>query len=141
MLEKLDSDYPDLAEKAQNEYSSETMSQRYLEEYDNAGNHNRKLLVGMNFSIVTPSEWLARRVRLSFLHEKKLRVVHNGISTSIFDHVESKMLREELNIPITNKVVLAVAPDIMSERKGGEWVLKLAKSISNKNISYVIVGI
>ncbi len=100
----------------------------------------KKLLSDLDMTIVCPSEWLAERVRQSFLKDKRIVVIHNGIDTSIFHPVEADSLREELGIPEGNKVVLSVAPDIMSERKGGKWVLKLAERMEDEKVTFVLVG-
>ena len=100
----------------------------------------KALLEDWNFTIVTPSKWLADRVKISFLKNKRIKVIHNGIDTDVFMPVDSSKLREQLRIPVDNKVILAIAPDIMSERKGGQWVLKLAEKMKDENITFVMVG-
>ena len=49
-------------------------------------------------------------------------------------------MREQLNIPKDYKVVLAIAPDIMSEQKGGKWVLQLAELMKDEKVMFVLVG-
>lgn len=100
----------------------------------------KELLSSLDVTIVTPSKWLADRVRTSFLKNKRIEIIHNGIDTSIFHPVNSSELKRELKIPDENKVILAVAPDIMSERKGGKWVLKLAKMMKDEKATFVMVG-
>lgn len=100
----------------------------------------KELLADWDFTIVTPSQWLADRVKISFLKNKKIKVINNGIDTGIFRPVDASDLRKELGIPKENKVVLAVAPDIMSERKGGGWILELAEKMKNENTTFVLVG-
>ena len=78
---------------------------------------------------------------MSFLKNKEIRVIHNGIDTDIFHPVDASEVRKKLNIPEDYKVVLAVAPDIMSERKGGKWILKLAELMKEQRVIFVIVGI
>ena len=39
------------------------------------------------------------------------------------------------------KIVLAVAPDLMNERKGGAWVLKLADRMKSYRIKFLMVGV
>jgi putative colanic acid biosynthesis glycosyltransferase len=91
--------------------------------------------------IATPSEWLADRVRKSFLSEKKIDVVYNGIDTeNIFIPSDSTLIKDRLGIK-TKYVVLSVAPDLMSERKGGKWVLEIAKNLFMKDITFVMVGV
>lgn len=100
----------------------------------------KKLLSDFDMTIVTPSKWLADRVKLSFLKNKKLRIINNGIDSSIFYKMDGSKIKKQLGIPEENKVVLTVAPNIMSEAKGGNWVVKLAEKMQGENISFVLVG-
>lgn len=100
----------------------------------------KKLLSDWDFTIVTPSRWLSERVRLSFLKDKRIRVIHNGIDTNVFKPVSATDLRKKLGIPDRNNVVLALAPNILSEQKGGKWVLKLAEEMTNVENTFVLVG-
>ncbi|MBR3739646.1 MAG: glycosyltransferase [Clostridia bacterium] len=100
----------------------------------------RKLLEDMDVRIITPSEWLAQKVRYSFLKNKYINVIHNGIDVDTFQPVDSTALRRELNIPDNHRIVLAVAPNIMSESKGGKWVLKLAEIMKEDSVFFVLVG-
>lgn len=94
-----------------------------------------------NLTIVTPSQWLAGRVKQSFLSNKHLEVIHNGIDTENvfyprpFDHLKKKH-------NLTNeKIILAVAPNLMSEAKGGRYVLEIAKRMKNENMKFILVGV
>lgn len=100
----------------------------------------KKLLEDMDVEIITPSKWLADRVKLSFLKDKKIRVIHNGIDRNIFHPMNVDDLKKQLNISPKDKVVIAIAPDIMIERKGGKQVLKLAKSMIDQSVVFVLVG-
>ena len=112
----------------------------WFDKTDEMFRDKREYLDGMDFTIVTPSEWLAERVKRSFLKNKIVKVIHNGIDTSVFKPVFDRRIRNELQIPIDNKIVLAVAPDIMSERKGGKWVLGLAEKSIDQSITYILIG-
>ena len=100
----------------------------------------KNLLGDWNFTIITPSQWLADRVKTSFLKDKKINVIHNGIDTRVFHPVDANELRKELKISKDCKVVLAVAPNIMSESKGGKWILQLAEKMKIENVFFVLVG-
>ncbi len=100
----------------------------------------RKLLQDMDFTIVTPSQWLADRVKLSFLTNKNTVVIHNGIDTeNVFYPRNTDILREKYGLQ-GKKVVLSVAPNIMDERKGGRVVLELSASMNRKDLCFVLVG-
>ncbi len=102
--------------------------------------NKRELLCDLNFAIITPSQWLADRVKMTFLKDKEIRIIYNGVDTSIFRPTDTKELKKKLRIPDEYKIALAVAPNIMSERKGGKWVLKLAELTKDMKITYILVG-
>ena len=100
----------------------------------------KELLQDLNFTIVTPSQWLAERVKESFLGMKRILVIHNGIDTSNFFYPrDSEKLRERYNL-VGKNVILSIAPDILSESKGGQIILKLSKTITDKDFRFVLVG-
>ena len=105
---------------------------------------NKKKLAFTDFSslhIVSVSEWLAGRVEESFLSGRGSGVVHNGIDTqNIFKPQDTKQLRKKLNI-MTDHILVAIAPDIMSDSKGGNWILQLAERLREKSITFVLVGV
>lgn len=93
-----------------------------------------------NITIVTPSNWLKYRVKQSFLKDKDIRVIHNGIVTEIFYPRPYEHLKEKHNIT-DEKVVLTVAPGLMSKGKGGRYVLNLAKRMKNEKIKFILIGV
>lgn len=94
-----------------------------------------------NLQIITPSSWLADRVRQSFLGDKRIDVIYNGIDTaSTFVRRPAIELREQHDIK-TRHVIVSIAPDLMSDRKGGKWVLEIAKRLANQDITFVMVGV
>lgn len=100
----------------------------------------RALLSDFDFTIVTPSQWLADRVKQSFLADKPIKVIHNGIDTeSVFYPRDTTKLKEKYNFG-NKKVILSVAPNIMDERKGGKWVLELNKKKELAGCQFVLVG-
>lgn len=103
----------------------------------------RKKSIFNNFEmlkIITPSEWLAERVRRSFLFEKNVSVIHNGIDTEIFRPRNSNSLRNDHKIT-TKHVLLSVAPNLLSEAKGGSWVLELAKRMKDSDVTFLMIGV
>lgn len=101
----------------------------------------KRLLNNLDFTIVAPSKWLADRVWSSFLKNKDIRVIHNGIDTrEVFfprSSMEIQLLRDRYKLN-QKKIVLSVAPNIMEERKGGKTVLRIAEDL--KDIQFVLVG-
>lgn len=101
----------------------------------------KKLLKDWDFTIVTPSKWLAERVKKSFLKDKRISVINNGINVNVFRPVDSRILRKKLKISDEEKVVVALAPNLMSEPKGGGYVLTLAEMMQDMPICFVFVGL
>lgn len=94
-----------------------------------------------NLTIITPSEWLANRVRLSFLNNKNVKVVYNGIDCDkIFYPRDTTLLKESLGIT-DQVVVLSVASSLMSQDKGGDLVIEIAKRLSNENFRFIMIGV
>lgn len=101
----------------------------------------RALLTGQRMLVCTPSEWLAERVRRSFLGgEYDVRVVPNGIDTALFRPRDSAHLRARHSLA-DEKVVLAVAPYMMDARKGGRDVLRLAESMKDERVKFILIGV
>lgn len=103
----------------------------------------KELLCNMDFTVVTPSKWLADRVKSSFLCNKKITIIHNGIETNTIFYPRAKadvdLLKRKYNF--TNKrIILSVAPNIMSDSKGGKTVLGISKCFADENIQFVLVG-
>lgn len=102
--------------------------------------HNEKYLEGKktkiyansNFHIVTPSKWLADKVRQSILKERPITVIYNGIDTSRFKPLlrsDLNMLRSDLGLPLNKQIILIVAKGGASNPwKGGEYAHEAIKA-------------
>lgn len=100
----------------------------------------KALLIDFDFTIVTPSQWLADRVKQSFLADKPILVIHNGIDTEhVFYPRNTNALRDKYHLG-AKKVILSVAPNIMDERKGGKWILELSERAELADYQFVLVG-
>lgn len=94
-----------------------------------------------NLIIVTPSNWLAKRVGQSFLKKNRIEVINNGINTEIFKPRNFEKLKEKHRLKNDKKIILGVAPDIMSKEKGGEWILQLADKFKNEDYIFILIGV
>lgn len=88
-----------------------------------------------NCIIVTPSDWLANIAKLSFLGNKDIRVINNGVDTEAFKKTDSLSNIVDRNIPS----ILCVA-NIWDQRKGWEDVKELA-NICGNNYQLIVVGL
>lgn len=88
-------------------------------------------------TVVTPSEWLARLVKESFLGRYPTKVINNGIDTSVFCPTESDF--KERNGLKDKKMILGVA-NVWDEFKGINDFIGLSKKISD-DYRIVLVGL
>ncbi|MCJ8168341.1 glycosyltransferase [Atopomonas sediminilitoris] len=104
-------------------------------------NDKKSMFYGFDLlHVVTPSSWLLDRVELSFLSSTKKSVVYNGIDLdTVFYPRDGELLRQQKGYG-GKKVVLSIAPNIFDPRKGGIWVLELAKRFSDEFI-FILVGV
>ena len=93
-----------------------------------------------DLTIVTPSQWLADRVHQSFLQDKRVKVIHNGIDTTIYHPRDCDHLKDRHQLS-DEKVVLSVAPNILSKIKGGQQVLELARRMQGHAIKFILIGV
>lgn len=93
-----------------------------------------------NLTVVTPSPWLTNRTKQSFLKEKKIYTIYNGINNEIFQPSDYSQLKRKLKLS-SEKVVLTIAPNLMSDLKGGKWVLELSRRMRNQNVKFIMIGI
>lgn len=91
--------------------------------------------------LVAPSRWLARRISDSFLRERTVDVIYNGVDTEDTFYPRDRMAARARLGALTRHVVVSVAPGLMTPQKGGHWVLELARRMIDKNITFVMVGV
>lgn len=94
-----------------------------------------------NVTLVTPSYWLKELVGQSFLQKYSIRVIHNGIDTTLFKPVNSRItenLKRRFGIQ-KKKIVLGVA-SAWEQRKGLDIFVELSKRLSD-DYQVVLVGV
>lgn len=105
-----------------------------------AENYNlkKRLLSGIeNLTVVTPSNWLKELAKQTFLGDKEIRVINNGIDLSVFSPTDSDIKRK---LGIENKkMVLAVANN-WNYGKGLDDINIIADKLPS-DIKIVMVGL
>lgn len=86
-----------------------------------------------NLTIIACSEWIANFVRQSFLKDKPIRVINNGVDLNVFKKSES------LDTNKKTFYVLAVS-NVWNKDKGFDDILKLREILSNE-YEMTIVGV
>ena len=89
-----------------------------------------------NLTIVTPSSWLADLVKKSFLTNKNIKVINNGINLNIFKPINSD-IREKYSI--NRKYIILGVSTGWSKRKGLDTFVELSKNLTD-DYQIVLVG-
>lgn len=98
----------------------------------------KRLISGIDsLTVVTPSNWLAELAKQTFLGDKEIRVINNGIDLSVFSPTDSD-IKEKLGIE-NKKMVLAVANN-WNYGKGFDDINKIADKLPD-DMKIVMVGL
>jgi glycosyltransferase involved in cell wall biosynthesis len=74
----------------------------------------------LDFSIVSPSQWLARRAASSRLfRDQEISVIGNGIDTRIFKPMDQATARHAWNLPKNRKIILFGALNFCQDQNKG----------------------
>lgn len=98
---------------------------------DNFERKNRAFSKIDNLTIVTPSVWLAEQVKKSFLKEKRVKTIPNGIDLSRFAPQQGD-IKNQIGCG-ENKLVLGVA-SVWTEKKGLNDFVELSKLLGDKYV-------
>lgn len=98
----------------------------------------KQLFTALNkVHFVTPSLWLANLARRSFLKDKDIRTIHNGVDLNIFHPTTGNFVAQ--NKLEGKKIVLGVT-NIWNDRKGLSDFIKLS-TLLPENYQIVLVGL
>ena len=102
----------------------------------------KMLLAKQNMLLASPSVWLAEKAKKSFLYQRNIRIVRNGIdSEAMFCPREYAHLKKLHGLE-NEKVVLAVAPSFISdERKGARHFIELARRMKDSGFRFIMIGV
>ena len=91
--------------------------------------------------VVSPSEWLAGIVRQSYLREYDVRVINNGVDTSVFDpDACNSDIDVKSKLGIQGKKMILALMSVWQKNKGTEYISKLADFLNNDEV-LVVVGL
>lgn len=97
----------------------------------------KQLFSGLDLTIVTPSQWLADQVKMSFLKEYPVKVINNGIDLSVF-YPRKTHFREKQGLE--NKFILLGVAFGWGKRKGLDVFMRLAERLDSEKFQIVLVG-
>lgn len=91
-----------------------------------------------SLTIVPVSEWLSENIHKSFLKNRPIHIIHNGIDIDTFSPKDGNILNG-YGINDKKKIVLGVA-SVWEPRKGLDDFYELAKLLPSDDYSIIIVG-
>lgn len=93
-----------------------------------------KAYKGSNMTIVTPSKWMAEKVRESSLMGPfNTFVIPNPIDTEIFKPEDKLTIRKIKNLPQDKFIILAGSANLKDKRKGFRFILKALNLFITEN--------
>lgn len=90
-----------------------------------------------DLTLVTPSQWLADLVKQSYLKNKDIKVINNGINLENFKPTYGDF-RKKYNIE--NKFIVLGVASVWEQRKGLESFIRLSKKLG-EDYKIVLVGL
>lgn len=90
-----------------------------------------------DLTLVTPSHWLSEQVKQSFLKERTVKVIPNGIDLDVFHPCKSDL---RLKYGLKNKKIVLSVSNVWDELKGLDTMIKLANSLPEE-YKVVLIGL
>lgn len=109
-------------------------------------NRKRDAWPSSQFTIVSPSRWLADKARSSALfRDARIETIPNGIDTEKFRPFDRMEARERLGLPRDKRLILFGAADATSDpRKGFRYLeeafRRLPKQVGGREVELVVFG-
>jgi glycosyltransferase involved in cell wall biosynthesis len=90
-----------------------------------------------DFTVVTPSRWLANCARSSSLfQDKKVEVIPNGLDLQKFKPINRLKAKEDLNLPLDKNLILFGAMKSTKDKRKGFQYLKSALNVLSEYLDF-----
>ncbi len=97
----------------------------------------KKLWANLDFTVVTPSRWLANCARSSSLFgDKKIEVIPNGLDLQKFKPIDKSKAKKDLNLPVDKNLILFGAMNSIKDKRKGFQYLKSAINILSEDLDF-----
>jgi putative colanic acid biosynthesis glycosyltransferase len=106
--------------------------------YYNHIEKKRSFLMPSNMHIVTVSKWLKKQVKQSYLSQRNIQTIHNGLNTTIFKKTINDELRVKYKLK-NNFLILGVA-SVWDSNKGLNDFIKLSQNLQKMD-KIVLIGL
>ena len=99
----------------------------------------KKAFCGLNnLRIITPSKWMMREVKKSFLKEYDVEYIPNGIDLSVF-HPTDNCFRQKHGIG--ERILILGVANLWAKTKGLDFFIELSNRLSLEQYCIVVVGL
>lgn len=110
----------------------------YIDRSNQNWNKKKNIFINTpNLTIVTPSLWLKKMVKKSYLKDYRTIVINNGINTNIFKKSDSEFRKK---YELENEIILLGVATAWDKNKGLLDYYELADKLDN-NFKIVLVGL
>lgn len=100
-----------------------------------------EIIKDLNPVLVSPSIWLAERVKKIYGQSIRVEIINNGIDVNVFKPFEKSLIRKKLGLPIDKKIILFIAEYATNNPfKGGEIIRNLIQDNDLKHYIFMTVG-
>lgn len=97
----------------------------------------KKYWANMDFTVVTPSRWLANCARSSSLFgDNKIEVIPNGLDLQKFKPIDKSKAKEDLNLPVDKNLILFGAMNSTKDKRKGFKYLKSAINVLSEDLAF-----
>lgn len=104
----------------------------------------KSILQKADFTLVVPSKWLKNKIEKSFLSNKPIEFIYNGVDHNIFKGHDKEIVRKELNLPLNSKILIFIAHEGLGNlTKGGDLLGEIYENLDSnhrKNTTILIIG-
>lgn len=112
--------------------------------FDNSKNvlkYKKNIIGNSNIMYISPSIFLSKLILKSYLKDKEIKVINNGIDLSVFKPNNKDLLREKYNLKKYKRYILIIAAKLDNKYKGTDIAIKIINKIQDKsNIGLITVG-
>lgn len=105
-------------------------------------NKKKKIYDNLKINIVANSLWTKKKLEKSILKDQNIRLIYNGVDSTVFRKYDKEAIREKLNFPLDKKIIMfLVAGGKGNPWKGWKYVEKIINYYKdNKDIFFLCIG-
>jgi glycosyltransferase involved in cell wall biosynthesis len=92
-----------------------------------------------NMIFISPSRWLTEQAKQSIIRTSEIVEIPHGIDTDVYKPIDQNKCRKRLNLPLDKKILMCMAVNLSSYRKGGDLLIKAIHCLPDSLKSEIIL--